>query len=84
MEFTRHAVELGPRPSGSEANRQLQAYILAQLKTCKCEVTQAQYKKLTGSNPSASEDPRHPVGRLSWNAADAFCRLLSQKLGRNL
>src|SRR5207247_724578 len=40
MEFTRHAVELGPRPSGSEANRQLQAYILAQLKTCKCEVTQ--------------------------------------------
>jgi len=40
MEFTRHAVDLGPRPSGSEANRQLQSYILAQLKTCKCEVAQ--------------------------------------------
>ena len=33
LEFTRHAVAFGPRPSGSEANRQLQAYILTQLKT---------------------------------------------------
>jgi hypothetical protein len=29
FEFTRHAVAFGPRPSGSEANHQLQAYILA-------------------------------------------------------
>jgi glutaminyl-peptide cyclotransferase len=40
MEFTRRAVEFGPRPSGSEANRQLQNYILAQLKSCKCEVSE--------------------------------------------
>src|SRR5215475_12791522 len=40
MEFTRRAVAFGPRPSGSEANKQLQAYILGQLKTCKCQVTE--------------------------------------------
>jgi len=40
MEFTRRAVALGPRPSGSEANKQLQALILTQLKSCKCEVTE--------------------------------------------
>jgi Zn-dependent M28 family amino/carboxypeptidase len=40
LEFTRRAVAFGPRPSGSEANHQLQAYILAQLKTCKCQVTE--------------------------------------------
>jgi len=38
LEFTRHAVEFGPRPPGSEANHRLQAYILAQLKSCACEV----------------------------------------------
>jgi len=40
LEFTRRSVALGPRPSGSDANRQLQTYILAQLKTCKCQVTE--------------------------------------------
>jgi SAM-dependent methyltransferase len=32
LKFTREAVAFGPRPSGSEANRKLQAYIVAQLK----------------------------------------------------
>ena len=40
MEFTKRAVEFGPRPSGSQANLQLQAYILAQLKSCKCQVSE--------------------------------------------
>lgn len=34
LEFTRRAVAFGPRPPGSDANHQLQAYILGQLKTC--------------------------------------------------
>jgi Zn-dependent M28 family amino/carboxypeptidase len=40
LEFTRRAVAFGPRPSGSAAIRQLQAYILEQLKQCKCQVTE--------------------------------------------
>ena len=40
LKFTRDAVNFGPRPSGSEANRKLQAYIEAQLKTCACQVTE--------------------------------------------
>ena len=35
-EYTRHAVAFGPRPPGSTANRQLQDYIRAELKTRGC------------------------------------------------
>jgi len=37
FEFTKQAVEFGPRPSGSEANRKLQAFITAQLQKDGCE-----------------------------------------------
>src|SRR5690349_10794250 len=40
LEFTRRAVQFGPRPPGSAGSRKLQAYILSQLKLWKCEVTQ--------------------------------------------
>ncbi len=40
LAYTRKAVEFGPRPSGSPANRSLQLYILDQLKDCDCEVTE--------------------------------------------
>jgi glutaminyl-peptide cyclotransferase len=38
FEFAQHAVAFGPRPSGSEANRKLQGYIVAQLKADGCEI----------------------------------------------
>lgn len=38
MEFTRRAVEFGPRPPGSPANRALQDYITAQLRKDGCEM----------------------------------------------
>jgi Zn-dependent M28 family amino/carboxypeptidase len=38
FKYTQAAVGFGPRPSGSAANRQLQAYIRTQLRTFKCEV----------------------------------------------
>jgi Zn-dependent M28 family amino/carboxypeptidase len=38
FKYTQASVAFGPRPSGSAANRQLQAYIRAQLRTMKCEV----------------------------------------------
>src|ERR1700683_4871038 len=39
LEFTRHAVDFGPRPPCSAANRKLQAYIEAQLKPLHCQVS---------------------------------------------
>ena len=51
LEFTRRAVEFGPRPPGSPAIRKLQAYILAQLKLRKCEVTQDDFKAQTPNGP---------------------------------
>ena len=56
LEFTRHAVAFGPRPSGSEANRQLQAYILTQLKTCKCQVTEDAFTPQTPKGPIAMKN----------------------------
>ncbi|MBP5158240.1 MAG: formylglycine-generating enzyme family protein [Treponema sp.] len=48
----------------------------------KTEVTQAQYKAVTGANPSkfAGNDD-WPVERVSWYDALAFCNLLSEKEG---
>lgn len=40
FKYTQAAVAFGPRPSGSAANHQLQAYIRAQLHQWKCEVTE--------------------------------------------
>ena len=56
LEFTRHAVAFGPRPSGSDANLQLQAYILAQLKTCKCQVTEDAFTPQTPKGPIAMKN----------------------------
>jgi formylglycine-generating enzyme required for sulfatase activity len=47
-------------------------------------VTQAQYRLVTGTNPShfdpaAGGGPDHPVERVSWEDAVAFCRLLSAR-----
>jgi len=38
FKYTQAAVAFGPRPSGSAANRQLQAYIRTQLRLLKCEI----------------------------------------------
>jgi Zn-dependent M28 family amino/carboxypeptidase len=40
LEFTKHAVAYGPRPSGSEAIKKLQAYILSQVRQDGCEVSE--------------------------------------------
>src|ERR1700687_3299763 len=56
LEFTRHAVAFGPRPSGSEANHQLQAYILTTLKTCKCVVSEDTFTPQTPKGPIAMKN----------------------------
>ncbi|MEI7633692.1 MAG: formylglycine-generating enzyme family protein [bacterium] len=49
----------------------------------KTEVTQAQYEKIMGTNPSSFKgDGNLPVERVSWNDAVSFCKKLSGKSGR--
>ena len=53
MEYARKIVSFGPRPPGSEALRDLRAYLLAQLKLRGCEVTQDRFTAQTPRGPIA-------------------------------
>jgi formylglycine-generating enzyme required for sulfatase activity len=47
------------------------------------EVTQADYQRVMGTNPSKAQgDPRRPVEQVSWNEAQDFCRRLSRDEGK--
>lgn len=47
------------------------------------EVTQAQWLALMGTNPSAYQDPRRPVERVSWLATQQFLEELNRAEGTN-
>lgn len=42
------------------------------------EVTQAQFREVTGDSPARFRGDRRPVERVSWQAAKAFCRELTR------
>jgi formylglycine-generating enzyme required for sulfatase activity len=48
------------------------------------EVTQEQYERVMGNNPSQTKGPRNPVDSVSLDDAREFCRKLSQKTGRTI
>ncbi len=41
------------------------------------EVTQAQFRQVLGFNPSENENNRHPVDKVTWHEAVAFCEQLT-------
>jgi len=42
-------------------------------------VTQEQYQKVMGANPSYYKGPRHPVEMVSWNDAVDYCKKLTEQ-----
>lgn len=45
----------------------------------KYDVTQKEYQKIMGSNPSAFSGPNNPVDSVSWNDALAFCQKMTEE-----
>ena len=45
------------------------------------EVTQAEYERLMGKNPSLWKDPRNPVEQIRWGQAAAYCNARSREEG---
>ena len=50
----------------------------------KHEVTQEQYRQVTGKMPSYFKGDKNPVEDLSWHAAKAFCDALAKDTGRTV
>jgi len=48
------------------------------------EVTQEQYKAVTGKNPSRFKGPGLPVDSIWWTDAVEFCKLASRKTGQSV
>ena len=60
LEFTQKAVAFGQRPAGSAANRQLQAYIEAQLKPLHCQVS---FDAFSAPTPVGAVSMRNIIAR---------------------
>ncbi len=56
FEFTKQAVAFGPRPSGSESNRKLQAFIIAELQKDGCELSDDSFTARTPKGPIAMKN----------------------------
>ena len=69
---------------GGEDEKPVHEVCLKDFYLGKFEVTQGQWKKVMGSNPSRfKEGDDQPVEMVSWNDAQEFIRRLNQTSGRN-
>jgi len=69
LEFTRRAVTFGPRPPDSPAIHKLQTYILAQLKSDGCEVTE---DKFTAKAPQGPVPMKNILCRFAGKSGKAI------------
>lgn len=68
LEFTRKIVAFGPRPPGSAAMRKQQAFLLAQLKLRRCEVSEDAF---TAATPAGRLPMRNIVARFPGTSGRA-------------
>jgi glutaminyl-peptide cyclotransferase len=66
FEFTKKAVDFGPRPPGSDANRRLQEFILQQLKMDKCQIIEDAF---TAQTPRGSIAMRNIIALFPGKAS---------------
>lgn len=71
--------ELIQEPSFTNNTGMLMIKISPTLWAGKYEVTQDEYQKITGGNPSRFPGGAHPVDSVSWNDAINFCRSLTEQ-----
>ena len=81
-------IEGGTFPMGSESvtsqqdERPIHDVTVSSFYMAVYEVTQAEYERVMGANPSNYGEPAHPVIRVTWHDAVAFCEKLSEIEGR--
>ena len=67
--------EAGRREDEAQHEVQISAFLLS-----KYELTQAQWERMMGQNPSRHRDPTRPVDSVSWWLAREFCRKSGYRL----
>ena len=64
---------------GEENEKPVHSVTVSSFYIGKYEVTQKEWKKIMGTNPSYDEDKQQPVEHVSWYEAVDFCNKLSEK-----
>jgi len=68
-------------PPGGEADESLHRVCVRPFYMDRCEVTQEEYERVTGENPSRWKAPANPVEQIRWPQAAAYCNARSRLEG---